>query len=97
MTNQYEAMFIIKPDLSEEEKKNLFNQIGEAITKAGGNVASAAVWSDRKKLFFKLKKYTEGLYYLAAFSAPGAAIADIRRSYQLNENILRVMITALEK
>ena len=32
--NKYEAMFIIKPELSEEEKKTLFAQIAEAITAA---------------------------------------------------------------
>jgi ribosomal protein S6 len=34
--NNYEAMFIIKPELPEEEKKTLFAQIAEAITKHGG-------------------------------------------------------------
>ena len=31
--NKYEAMFIVKPDLPEEERKNLFHQIDEIVTK----------------------------------------------------------------
>ena len=94
--NKYEAMFIIKPELSEEEKKTLFAQIAEAITKYGGEVTTAAVWSERRKFFFPIKKHLEGVYYLAAFNLPPLAVKDIRHAYNLNENILRVLISSLE-
>jgi small subunit ribosomal protein S6 len=95
---KYEAMFIVKPDLSEEEKKNLFNQIKEAVTKDNIEVTQAAVWSEKRKLYFPLKKYREGIYYLLNFTvgdtAPGV-ISEITRAYKLNENILRVLITKI--
>jgi small subunit ribosomal protein S6 len=94
--NKYEAMFIVKPDLSEEEKKALFNQIGDAVTKNQGNISGSSVWAERKKLYFPLKKQHEGLYYLMNFSLPPLAIKDIRHAYKLNENILRVLITKQE-
>jgi len=94
---KYEAMFIIKPELSEEEKKTLFNQIAEAITKNNGTVTSASIWSEKKKLYFTLKKHTEGVYYLVNFSVETQAITKIRHAYNLNEDILRVLITKLEQ
>jgi len=94
--NKYEAMFIIKPELSEEEKKALFSQITDAVGKYGGEVGSAAVWSERRKLFFPVKKHLEGVYYLMAFTVPPLALKDIRHAYNLNENILRALITKLE-
>ena len=93
--NKYEAMFIINPNLSEEERTNIFNQIGEAVSKNKGEVSSSAVWAERRKLYFTLKKHQEGLYYLVGFSAPAEAIKEIRRAYQLNENILRALISRL--
>jgi len=93
--NKYEAMFIVKPDLSEEEKKSLFNQISDTVAKNQGTVDSAAVWAERKKLLFPLKRNLEGMYYLMNFSIGPSAITDIRRAYKLNENILRVLITAV--
>ena len=93
--NKYEAMFIVKPDLSEEERKTLFQQIGDIVTKHKGEVANAAVWQERKKLFFPLKKHQEGLYYLVTFSINPLAVKEITHAYKLNENILRVMITSL--
>jgi small subunit ribosomal protein S6 len=94
--NTYEAMFIIKPDLSEEERKTLFNQINDAVVKNSGNVSGASVWAERKKLYFTIKKYQEGLYYLMNFSLSPLAEKDIRHAYMLNENILRVLITKSE-
>ncbi|MDD2680172.1 MAG: 30S ribosomal protein S6 [Candidatus Omnitrophica bacterium] len=94
--NKYEAMFIIKPDLAEEERKTLFHQIDEAVTKHQGAITQSGLWAEKRKLFFPIKKYVEGVYYLMNFSLPSLAVKDIRHAYNLNENILRVLITKLE-
>ena len=78
---KYEAMFIIKPDLSDEEKKALFNQIGEAVTKNNGNVIAASVWSEKRKLFFPIKRYREGTYYLLEFTLAPTSVKDINQAY----------------
>lgn len=95
--NKYEAMFVIKPDLTDETKKNLFNQISEVMQKHSGKVASANIWAEKRKLTFKMKKYLEGSYYLVNFSIDPKEISEIRHLYNLNENILRVLITNTEK
>jgi small subunit ribosomal protein S6 len=93
---RYEVMIIIKPTLSEDEKKALFSQISDAVTKNNGTVSQANVWLERRKLYFPVKKCQEGMYYLMSFSAPTEAIVKIRNVYGLNENILRVLVTCLE-
>jgi small subunit ribosomal protein S6 len=92
---KYEAMFIIKPDLSEEERKALLAQISDSIAKNNGSILQSSIWQERKKLFFVIKKYREGAYYLVNFTIPPEAIAKIRHSYTLNENILRTLISAV--
>jgi small subunit ribosomal protein S6 len=91
--NKYEAMFMIRPDLSEEDGKLLFAQIGEAITKYEGKVTSANIWSEKRKLFFPIKKYREAIYYLINFTLNPLAVKEITQAYKLNENILRVLIS----
>jgi small subunit ribosomal protein S6 len=92
--NKYEAMFIVKPDLSEEEKKSLFAVISEAISKNNGSVTNAAVWSEKRKMTFTLKRQQEGIYYLVNFDldAGAEALSKIKYAFKLNESILRVMI-----
>jgi len=93
---KYEAMFIIKPDLSEDENKTLFNQISDAVTKNNGNVSGGSVWSEKRKLYFPIKRYREGIYYLLNLTTEPKSITDINHAYKLNENILRVLITKIE-
>jgi len=90
---KYEAMFIIKPDSTEEDRKVLLSQINDTITKHGGTITQASIWAERRKLFFPLKRYHEGTYYLVNFDTLPASISPIQHAYRLNENILRVLIT----
>lgn len=91
--NKYEGMFIVKPDLSEDEKKSLFAQIAEVIQKNNGKVTSANIWAEKRPLAYSIKKHREGTYYLMDFSSPPEAIGEIRYAFKLNEQILRVLIT----
>jgi len=95
--NKYEAMFIVKPDLSEADRNNLFQQINEVAFKHKGSVTQGALWAEKKKLFFPIKKYVEGVYYLLSFTANPLAIKDMSHAYKLNENILRVLFSRLEE
>ena len=89
---KYEAMIIIKPDLSEDKRKALFSQINDTIVKNNGKVTQANIWSEKKKLAFPIRKYQEGVYYLVNFSVAPVAILKINYAYKLNEDILRVLI-----
>lgn len=92
----YEAMFIVKPELSDIDKKTLLSQINDSVLKNNGTVSQANIWSERRKMFFPIKKCNEGVYYLINFSISTDMITKLRNIYKLNENILRVLITRLE-
>ncbi|MFA4909119.1 MAG: 30S ribosomal protein S6 [Candidatus Omnitrophota bacterium] len=94
--NKYEAMVIMKPELSEDERKAVLAQLTDTITANTGTVAQAGVWAERKKLQFSIKKHAEGVYYLNDFSAAPGAIEKILGVYKLNDNVLRTLITVHE-
>jgi len=93
--NKYEVMAVVKPDLSDEEKKVLFKQIDDAVIKYKGEISGSGVWAEKRKFCFPISKFGEGIYYLVAFTAPSSAIKEIRNTYKLNENILRVLFTLM--
>ena len=99
---KYEAMFIIKPDLKDEEKSGVMKGIKEQVTKQQGRVTSDQVWAERRKLAYDLfpiggqTRFKEGMYYLINFESPTQAITLLRGAYSLNENILRYMILRLD-
>ena len=94
--NKYEAMCIVKPDLSEDQRKTLFGQISDIVTKNGGKVISADVWAEKRPLTFTIKKQHEGVYYLVVFNVPADAITKMKYAFNLNESIVRVLITRPE-
>ena len=60
-----------------------------------GKISDASVWADKKKLFFPLKRFTSGLYYLVNCVSPAHAISRMSHEFRLNEGILRFMFTSL--
>jgi small subunit ribosomal protein S6 len=95
MMNKYEAMFITRPELSEDDRKALLGQIKEVAVKNGCDVAALDLWSDRRKMTFTIKKQQEGLYFLMNFNAPPQAIDKLKYAFKLNEQILRVLILSV--
>lgn len=100
---KYEAMFIIKPDLKDEEKSILMKGIKEQITKNSGTVTGDQIWAERRKLAYDLfplggqARFKEGMYYLVNFDCDPLQISALRGVYGLNENILRHIIVKIEE
>ena len=90
--NNYEILFIIKPDLKDEELKNVTKGIADSVTKNGGTIKKEENWG-KKQLVYPVKKAKEGYYYKLDFTAPTAAITKLEEAYRLNSDILRTMIT----
>jgi len=90
--NNYDGLFIIKPDLKEEDIKNLFKALADGVTKNGGAITKEENWG-KKQLVYPVNKFKEGYYYKLDFTAPADAITKLEASYKLNQDILRTMIT----
>jgi len=93
---RYEGMFIIKPDMNDEDRDKTVASIRDAILKNGGNVTDAGKWATRQ-LAYPVKKYREGEYHLFQFEAEPKSIPVLEGAYRLNDNILRTLIIVKEK
>ena len=95
---KYEAMFILRPDLNENERTKIFDQIKETFNKFNVKINSADIWAEKRRLFFELSvkgkslKFNEGLYYFVEFGSLPTEIKKINAAFRLNEDILRVLI-----
>jgi len=88
----YEAMFILKPDLAKDDLDKVLGHIQEIIEKNKGSHEELKELG-RQKLAYPIEKYKEGLYYLKNFHITPDAVSMLKRSFGLNESILRVLIT----
>lgn len=90
--NNYEGLFIVKPDLKEDDAKNVFKALNDLVVKNGGKIVKEEVWGKRQ-LAYPVKKFREGNYYKLDFESPSDAVAKVEAACKLNADIVRVMIT----
>ena len=88
----YEGMFILKPDLDKTGLDKILAHIQELVTKHKGAVAETREMG-KNRLAYPLKKYKEGIYYLINFSIAPDAVDSVKKNLQLNESILRMLVT----
>lgn len=88
----YEGMFLLKPDLTKDNLDKTVKQLQEVIEKQKGSSDEVKEWG-KQRLSYPIKKYNEAVYYLVKFNIDPESISKIKRSFSLNESILRAMIT----
>ena len=92
----YETTIIINASLDDAQIDAVIGRVQETITKNGGTITSLNKWG-RKRLSYSINKKTNGFYVSIEFTAPGALIVLLERSYQLDEMILRYLTMKLDK
>jgi small subunit ribosomal protein S6 len=94
---KYEAVFITKSGLTDQEKEAFLKQATEVITKNEGKVSRKELWLDKQRITFSIKKNREGSYFLVQFEIPAAALPKLYQAWKLNESILRFLTVKQEK
>jgi small subunit ribosomal protein S6 len=85
---RYDLIFIIQPDLSEEETKAVSDRYLQIITTQQGIIIKTEDWGKRR-LAYDIKKQSRGNYILVDFYGPGAMIQEIERNLKIDDNILK--------
>ena len=89
--NEYEALFIIKPDLKDIDAASALKMITDTLAKNKAEIIKEEPWGKRQ-MTYKVKKFREGLYHKVDFKSPAEGISKLREAYALNPDILRVTI-----
>lgn len=93
--HNYELIFILNPELTEEESVALLERVKGYLEQAGAEVASFKSWGVRR-LAYTIKGVKEGHYYLVRFAMPSENVTGFRRSLVLAEGILRELVIRLD-
>ncbi len=93
---EYEIVYVIRPDLSDEERVQKAERINSLITERGGQVDRVDEWGKRI-LAYEIDHYTEGYYSLALFQMAPQEINPVCERLNIDEEILRYQIVARPK
>lgn len=92
---KYEGVFILKPNMEEEENKSQIERITGIIEDNGGKIEEIDEWGQRR-LAYEIKKNKEGYYTIINFQAETDLVNELDRTSKINENIIRHMIVREE-
>lgn len=85
---KYETIFILHPELSEDEIKSVTTKAQDVISSYKGECFRMDDWGIRK-LSYPIKKSARGRYYYLRFDGNSALIAELERRLRLDEKVLR--------
>jgi len=93
---RYELMLVLRPDLPDDKVQAALERSARAIAAGGGQIVKQAPWG-RRRLAYPIDHHREGSYYVILFEAPATAIAELERGLLISEEVLRHLVTRVER
>ena len=95
MQNFYETLLIVAPEADEEGVSAVIGDLRAAIESDGGTVLQARVW-ERRKLAYRVKGKTDGIYVLIHAEGERTLPAVLKDRMKLDESVIRSMVVRLK-
>lgn len=96
MTVTYELMFILRPDLNQEQVNQQMRKYRDLLKQFGAEKVSMEVWGKRR-LAYEINRFQDGVYILCYFTGDGTQVAPVERDMRLSEEVIRYLTTKHEK
>ena len=92
----YEMMYIAEPDTADDHIEKLNDAISDLIKTQGGSVVKVEDMG-RRRMAYKIKKFTEGRYVLFELEGSGKEIAELERRMRVNDTIFRYITVRVDE
>lgn len=90
MHTVYETMYILRPDLGEEQVSQQISKYQTFIQEQGADQIEIQN-RGKRRLAYEIGKNREGIYIQMNYQGPGALIAPLERSMRLSEEVIRYL------
>src|ERR1700693_4113028 len=89
MNRKYELMFIVRPDMVEEELNKLVSTLESSLTGSSGT-AKSEIWGKRR-LAYKVGKFNDGIFVLLLLEGTGAMVHELERRLRVTEPVIKFL------
>jgi small subunit ribosomal protein S6 len=93
--NEYETIFIIRPDVETEDVDRITQQVQDLISDNGGVVTRVNNWG-KKRLAYEVAGNRDGIYVIINLEAEPQIVPALGRYYGLDEQIIKHMTIKAE-
>ncbi len=90
IANTYELMFILRPDLNQEQVNKQMHKYRDFLKDQGAERLSMEVWGKRR-LAYPIQNYNDGIYILTYYTGDGSQVSPIERDMRLSEEVIRYL------
>src|SRR5579859_3997768 len=95
MERKYEVMFIVRPDMAEEDVTKLVSTFEQNAIAAGAKVLEAKTIG-RQRLAYHVQGFADGIYVLFTLNAEGKAIHEVERRLRVNEPVIKFLTVRVD-
>lgn len=95
MTTVYETMYILRPDLGDEQVVQQIAKYENLIREHGAENIEIQN-RGKRRLAYEINKHRDGVYVQMNYTGPGTAIAIMERAMRLSEEVIRYMTVKQE-
>ena len=96
MSRVYEVMFIVRPDVAEEEVDKLIAGFSTTVT-GGGGVVKTVEKMGRRKLAYLVRKFNDGNYVLLTIEASGPVVLELERRLRVTEPVIKFITVRIDE
>lgn len=96
MNRTYELMFIVRPDMSEEDQDKLISNLESAVSSSGGRVVNMEKMGKRR-LAYTVQKFNDGIYVLLTFEGSGGLVHELERRLRVSEPVIKFLSVRIDQ
>ena len=91
----YETMYILRPDIAEDEVNNHIDKYNKLLEEFGGTILDSQM-RGKRRLAYQIAKHREGIYVQLSHQGDGQHIFKIEKAMRLSEDVIRYMTVKQE-
>lgn len=90
----YEAVYILRPDVTKETSEKVALRVSEVIERDGGTLTLVENWG-RRPMSYEIQHQKRGVYVYINYLGDGALVAELERNFRLLDEVMRFQTVKL--
>ena len=96
MNRTYELMFIVRPDMAEEDLDKLISTLENQVTTSHGTVKSVDRMGKRR-LAYMVRRFQDGMYILLTVEGSGDMVHELERRLRVTEPVIKFLTVRIDE
>ena len=96
MNRTYELMFIVRPDMQDEDLDKLISTLQSVVPTSGGTVKSVEKMGKRR-LAYAVRRFHDGIYVLMIVEGGGPVIHELERRLRVTEPVIKFLTVRVDE